>query len=42
MPKGKPFPGQVARCFADEITLGCLDRKEREIVSEYENDRKRR
>ena len=42
MPKGRPFPTQVVRYFASEIPFGCLNRKEREIVREYERDRKRR
>jgi hypothetical protein len=42
MPKGRPFPRQVARYFAGEIPLSYLNRKEREIVREYEKDRKRR
>jgi hypothetical protein len=42
MPKGRPFPRQVAKYFSGEIPLGYLDRKEREIVREYEKDRKRR
>ncbi len=42
MPKGRPFPRQVARYFAGEIPFGYLNRKEREFVREYERDRKRR
>lgn len=42
MPKGRPFPAQVARYFAGETPFGYLNRKEREFVREYERDRKRR
>ncbi len=42
MPKGRPFPRQVARYFAGEISFQYLNRKERETVREYERDRKRR
>jgi hypothetical protein len=42
MPKGRPFPSQVARYFAGEIPFRYLNRKDRDFVREYERDRKRR
>ncbi len=42
MPRGRPFPGQVAKYFAGEIPFSYLNRKDREFVREYERDRKRR
>ena len=42
MPEGKPFPRRVVQYFSGEIPFGHLDRTERELVREYERDRKRR
>lgn len=42
MPRGRPFPGQVAKYFAGEVPFRYLNRRDWEFVREYERDRKRR